>query len=177
MCSDSLGSIRSAVNKLLDAEMITCNEYVERSVNKKEYSITDKGRDMFLEWVHTPANLSTPKNIELTKFYSMGFLDAEKRTQSLNESITMLENTLAKLMEIKNSVNIAEGKSQIIAEWERDHEYKEGIKRVTQTSDIAKAASIIGDFQMLCLQYEIDMAIFQIEWFKNLKVQEEANND
>jgi len=169
MCSDSLGSIRSAVKKLLDAEMITCNEYVERSVNKKEYSITDKGRDVFLEWVHIPANLSTPKNIELAKIYNMGFLTTERRTETLNESITILENTLEKLTDIKDSINIAVGKSQIVAYWENDPDYIEGIKMATQTADISEAANKIGDFQMLCLQYEIDMTKFQIEWFSKLK--------
>jgi len=171
MCSDSLGSIRSAVNKLLDAQMIVCNEYVERSVNKKEYSITNKGREAFLEWLHIPADLSTPKNIELAKIYSMGFLTAEKRKETLNESITMLENTLEKLTDIKDSINIAEGKSQIVAYWENDPDYIEGIKMATQTANISEAASKIGDFQMLCLQYEIDMAKFQIEWFSKLKRQ------
>jgi DNA-binding PadR family transcriptional regulator len=169
MCSSSLGGIRAAINKLLDAQMITCNEYVERSVNKKQYSITDKGREEFLEWVHTPADLSVPKNIELAKFYSMGFLTPERRLQALDEIIAMLENTVSKFMEIKDSVNVSEAISGIMAYWESDSEYKEGFKAATQNDDIAHATKISGDYQMLSLQYQIDLTKFQIEWFKKIK--------
>ena len=68
MCSDSIGSIRAAVNKLLDAGMVTYTEFVERSVNKKQYSITDKGREEFAAWAQSLANVALPDNMELGKF-------------------------------------------------------------------------------------------------------------
>jgi len=169
MCSDSLGSIRAAVNKLFDSGLITCNAYVERNVNKKQYAITDKGRKAFLEWVHTPADLSTPKNIELAKFYSMGFLTPDKRVQALNEIITTLQGTLSKLTCIKNSIDVQEGQAQIVEYWESDPEYKDGIKWATENTDIKHAARILGDFQMQCLQYDIDVTQFQIDWFTKLR--------
>lgn len=49
MCSDSAGSFQSAIEKLLSMGMITCEEYVEKGVNKKRYTITDKGHSTFFD--------------------------------------------------------------------------------------------------------------------------------
>ena len=172
MCSDSMGSIRSAVQKLLEAELVTVTEYVERSVNKKQYAITDKGRQKFLEWLHTPANLSLPKNIELAKLLNMGFVAAEKRMQLLDEIIALLESTLSRLQGVQSSIQIEDGKATAIAYWEADVEYLDGIKKVMQNSDVTKIATAIGEFQMLSLQYEIDITKFQIKWFRELRNQQ-----
>ena len=172
MCSDSMGSIRSAVQKLLEAQLVTVTEYVERSVNKKQYAITDKGRQTFVEWLHTPANLSLPKNIELAKLLNMGFVAIEDRVQLLDEAIALLENTLSRLLIVQSTIQIEDGKAKAIAYWEADIEYLDGIKKVMQNSDVTQIANAIGEFQMLSLQYEIDITKFQIEWFRKLRNQQ-----
>ena len=169
MCSDSLGSIRAAVKKLRAQQVVTCREYVERNVKKKEYSITDKGRNVFLKWVHTSADLSSPKNMELAKFLFMGFVTKEKRLLLLDEIIGTLENKLSKLLQLQASVHLAEEKSKVLDYWKNDHEYSKGIQMATLNSDITQAADDIGDYKMLCLQYEIDMTKFQLEWFLKLR--------
>ena len=176
MCSDSMGSIRSATQKLLEAELVTVTEYVERSVNKKQYAITDKGRKAFLEWLHNPANLSLPKNMELAKLVNMGFVAAEERTQLLDGAIALLENTLSRLITIQSSIQIESGKAEAIAYWETDVEYLDGIKKAMQSSDVSQIATSIGDFQMLSLQYEIDITKFQIAWIRKLRNQQVNSN-
>jgi len=175
MCSDSLGSIRAAVNKLLSMEMITCSEYVERSVNKKQYSITDKGRRFFLDWTQTPADIALSKNMELGKFLFMGFVPASARLQLLSEIISGMEKTKADFKEMYSTINIAEGVAQGINYLESDLEYKDGIITSTQCTDIRQIANDIGEYQMLSLQYEIDTLNFQIEWFSKLKVKMEES--
>jgi len=172
MCSDSMGSIRSAVQKLLEAELVTVTEYVERSVNKRKYAITDKGRQQFLEWLHTPANLSLPKNIELAKLLNMGFVATEERARLFDEMILLLESTLSRLQGVQSAIQIEEGKATAITYWEADVEYLEGIKKTLNNPDVTQLANAIGDFQMLSLQYEIDITKFQIEWFRKLRNQQ-----
>ena len=48
MYSDSLGSIQAALKKLFELEMVTFEELVEKGVNKKRYSITEKGREALI---------------------------------------------------------------------------------------------------------------------------------
>jgi DNA-binding PadR family transcriptional regulator len=126
MCSDSIGGIRAAVNKLLNAQMVTYTEFVERSVNKKQYSITDKGREEFAAWAQSPANVALPKNMELGKFLLMGFVPAEKRLQLINEMISRLETALSEFTVMESSINWAEAKAKAITEWRKDDEYREG---------------------------------------------------
>lgn len=170
MCSDSLGSIQTTIKKLLAAQMITCSEYVEKSVNKKQYSITDKGRKAFLDWLHTPAAVSNPKNMEFGKMLFMGLVPSEKRPFLVDESIALLEKELTKLLELKTAIQTAsDEKDQMITYWKNDTEYLLGIQNATQISDIVESANSIGDFQMLSLQYGIDSTMFQIEWFRDLR--------
>jgi len=169
MCSDSLGSIRAAVNKLLNLEMITCVEYVERSINKKQYSITDKGRRCFLEWTQSPADIALPKNMELGKFLFMGFVPVKKRLQLLDEIISGLSRTKSDFERIHSSINITEGTAQGADYLEGDPEYRDGIIAAVQCADIRQITNDIGEYQMLCLQYERDTLNFQIEWFDKLK--------
>lgn len=170
MCSDSLGSIQAAIKKLLAAQMITCSEYVEKSVNKKQYSITDKGRKAFLDWLHTPAAVSNPKNMEFGKLLFMGLVPAEKRLSLVGESIALLEEELAELLELQTSLQaVNEEKEWMKAYWKNDTEYLLGIQNATQTSDIVENVNGIVDFQILTLQYGIDSTRFQIEWFRDLE--------
>ena len=173
MCSDSLGSIRAAVNKLLTLEMITCTEYVERSVNKKQYSITDKGRREFLAWAQTPADIALPKNMELGKFLFMGFVPAKERLQLLTEIISGLENTLSEYKKMYSQINITDGITQGVEYLENDPEYSDGIVTATKCTSIRQILNDIGEYQILCLQYEIDTLVFQIEWFSKLKTKPE----
>ena len=175
MCSDSLGSIRAAVNKLLNLEMVTCSEYVERSINKKQYSITDKGRRYFLDWTHTPADIALPKNMELGKFLFMGFVPTKDRLQLLNEIIARLKKTKSDFEKMYSSINITEGAIQGVNYLEGDPEYRDGIVKAAQCTDIRQITNDIGEYQVLCLQYEIDTLSFQIEWFGKLKAKMEES--
>lgn len=169
MCSDSLGSIQAAIKKLFAAQMITYSEYVEKSVNKKQYSITDKGRKEFLDWLYIPADMSKSKNMELGKLLFMGIVPLEKRLLLIDEIICLLGKELTELLEIQSSIKSSNEKEQIVAYWQNDPEYCSGIQNATKNLDIIENANAIGNFQAITLQYGIDATKFQIEWFKKLK--------
>ena len=169
ICSDSMGSIQAAIKKLLVAQMITYTEYVEKSVNKKRYSITGKGREAFSRWVGTPADLSDTKNMEIGKLLFMGFVPAEKRLPLIDEMIGKLEKELSFLQGVQYSVEWPAEREQVIDYWDNDHEYREGIQKALQNIDMTENAISIGGFQLLSLEYGIDCMKFNIEWFKKLR--------
>jgi len=169
ICSDSTGSIQAAIKKLLVSEMITYSEYVERSVNKKRYSITDKGREEFMQWVQIPADLTGTKNMELGKLLFMGMVPAEKRHELIDEIIAITEKELALHLELQSTIHLHDAKNEFMAYWESDTEYRDGIKNATQNSNDSENINDITYFQMLTLQHSIDFMKFEIEWFKNLR--------
>jgi DNA-binding PadR family transcriptional regulator len=169
LCSDSLGSIQAAIKRLLTEGLVTYSEYVERSVNKKQYSITDKGRDIFSAWLNTPADLTISKNMELGKLFYMGIVPKEKRIALLDEIIARMQNELSDLNGLKASIDLSKAASQVIAYFENDAEYLNGIHEVTQNFNIHACVNDIGEFQMYKLQYSIDFMKFQIDWFNALK--------
>ena len=170
MCSDSMGSIQAAMKKLLAAQLVTCSEYVENSVNKKRYSITEQGRNVFMDWLQVPADMTASKNMELGKFLFMGFLPAEKRLPLIDEMIKKMETELSSLLGLLDSIqNQLSNKEQVIEAWKNDPEYLEGVINATQNPDVLQSANGIGEYQMYTLQYGIDSLRFHVDWFKALK--------
>jgi len=159
MCSDSLGSIQSAIKRLLEAEMVTFSEYVEKSVNKKRYSITEKGRKELMQWLLIPADISNSKNMEFGKLLFMGMLSTEERSSLIDEIIAKLEEDLDELFMIQSGTT-PEDKSKILEHWNTDPDYY---------SFVSEKSKQIEDYQYLTLQYGIDITKFNIEWFKSLK--------
>ena len=86
-----MGSIQAAVKKLLNCGYIQYEEAVENGKYKKIYSITDSGKQKFIEWVSTPIGIQSSKNPELANQYFMGFSTHENRETRLQEYILQLE--------------------------------------------------------------------------------------
>ena len=170
MCSDSLGSIQAAVKKLLEAQMLTCNEYVEKGVNKKQYSITARGRRAFMDWIKTPADLTNAKNMELGKLLFMGLLPAKTRRPLVDEMVVLLEKELAFLLTIQSSANEPAGKKQAVDYWKNNPEYFAGIKNATLNSDMSENVNAIVYFELITLQYGIDYLKFNIKWLRALSI-------
>ncbi len=169
MCSDSLGSIQVVMKKLLAAQLVLCNEFVEKSVNKKQYYITDAGREALMLWLKTPADMSKTKNMELGKLLFMGLVPAKERLALLDEIIVLLEKELAELQEIQLAVIHSSEKDEMIAYLKSDVEYFAGIRKATELSDVVDNVNVIGDFQSITLQYGIDCTKFQLNWFNKLR--------
>ena len=103
VCSNSLGSIQTAIKKMLSKGYIEVREYVENGLNKKKYSITDKGLSEYKNWVGTPINLSKMTNMEESKLFFLGVASKEKRISFLTAMNKDLEGQLKALTAIKES--------------------------------------------------------------------------
>ena len=171
ICSDSTGSIQAALKKLLAAGMIVCSEYVERSVNKKRYAITEKGRQAFMSWVQTPAHMASAVNMELSKLLFMGIVPSTKRDALIDETIAKLEEERASHIELYNTINktMPVLKGRLESFWSIDQRYRAGVQNAMQNTNDTDNLRDIMHFQMMTLRYAIDAMQFDIEWYKKLK--------
>ena len=175
-CSDSLGSIQAAIKKLLAAEMITFNEYVEKSVNKKRYSITDKGRVEFSAWLKIPANLDGSKTTENAKLLFMGFAPQKERFKLIDGMINNLEEGLGYMTVLRTYIKENDGKDTALEYWKQNPEYYEGLTKVTQITDMKQNADSILFFQVASLLQGIDTFKFNIQWLQSLKEKMNTTN-
>ncbi len=144
ICSGSAGSIQVGLKKLLNLGCITVDEFVENSVNKKVYSLTDEGKEKFSEWVESPMQINKSKNMELAKFFFMGFAQQQKRLDAIEEYIVDLNNEISVLESIKDAIS----KNRNMLEQKQDN--------------------ILTKYQMYTLEHGIDLAKFEIDWYTNL---------
>lgn len=158
--SSSVGSMQAAVKKLLDKNLICFSEYVENSVNKKVYETTDKGKKYFLSSISEPMRYKE-KNMELSKFFFMGFAPKSMRLKLVEAYIAELQEELALLEQIKFAAEIQP---------DFDEDYlsmlkKKGAAQIQTVSDIRE----IAFYQLAMLDLSIDKIKFEIQWLENFK--------
>lgn len=169
MCSDSLGSIQSALKKLFELKMVTYEELVEKGVNKKRYAITDVGQEALIEWIKIPVDTSKTKNLDFGKLLFMGYVSKSVRKKLIDKIILSLEREYAELKKLKESIVAEEEIATLENYLFTDIEYEERIRRLNNGNDISENIKEISKFTLATLDYGIDMTVFNIEWFKKLK--------
>ncbi len=158
--SSSIGSMQAAVKKLLSKNMICFSEYVENSVNKKVYVITHEGKEYFLSAISEPM-LYKEKNMELSKFFFMGFTSKSKRLELVAAYVSELRKELIRLEQIKSAAeiqpNFDENSLSILKE--------KGAAEIQSVTDVQE----IAFFQLAMLHLSIDKIKFEIQWFEKFK--------
>ncbi len=169
ICSDSLGSIQAALKKLLALKMLALEELVEKGVNKKRYTITDIGQQALIEWIKIPMDLSKTKNMDLGKLLFMGYVPKEQQKKLLDAVILALEEEYRELKALKDSINAEEEKAAIEKYLRTDILYQDRISRLNENNNLSQNIKEISKFTLASLDYGIDTALFNIEWFEKLK--------
>ena len=169
MCSDSLGSIQSALKKLFELKMVTYEELVEKGVNKKRYAITDVGQEALIEWIKIPVDTSKTKNLDFGKLLFMGYVSKNDQKKLIDKIILSLEREYTELKKLKESIVAEEEIASLENYLFTDIEYEERIRRLNNGNDISENIKEISKFTLATLDYGIDMTAFNIEWFKKLK--------
>ena len=176
VCSNSLGSIQTAIKKMLSKGYIEVREYVENGLNKKKYSITDKGLSEYKNWVGTPINLSKMTNMEESKLFFLGIAPKEKRISFLTAMNKDLEGQLKALTAIKESTLNA--KEAIIDDNVRNisKETKnvDNLLSFSNEKDLKAVLLNTYDYQMELLEYSIERTKFDLSFYKNLLKKERA---
>ena len=171
MCSDSLGSIQAALKKLSQQGAVTYSEYVEKGKMKKEYAITALGRILFLEWLKTPIDMSKNKNMDLGKFLFMGYLPKKEQLQMLDLTIEGLEVEVQEFEAVKDAIRFTEEQEKVKAYLEQNSHLATELIETSQAADLAESISQIGYFEMKTLEFGLDSARFQLDWFTKLRQQ------
>ena len=176
VCSNSLGSIQTAIKKMLSKGYIEVREYVENGLNKKKYSITDKGLSEYKNWVGTPINLSKMTNMEESKLFFLGTAPKEKRISFLTAINKDLEGQLKALTAIKEStLNAKEAViDDNVRNISKETKYVDNLLSVSNEKDLKAVLLNTYDYQMELLEYSIERTKFDLSFYKNLLKKERA---
>lgn len=155
VCSDSLGSIQTAIKKLLNKEYIDVKEYIDNNMLKKQYSVTEKGVIYFKEWIGTPMNIQKMKNMEEGKFFFIGMASKEKRIAFIRDYIESLGVEYDKLCQIQQFVENTKDSviETNIIRISKEPVLTEHLLRVSEETDLKDVVSNIYDYQMYMLEY------------------------
>lgn len=94
----SLGSLRSALNGLLERGEVEFDEVVENGRAKKVYRVTDAGRGAFFAWMSGPLQGSDIETAALSKLFFLGLLpDAAARREVLDGILERVDAEVAGL--------------------------------------------------------------------------------
>ena len=176
VCSDSMGSIQTAVKNLIKKGYIEVREYSENGKNKKQYSITVAGLDSYKEWIGTPINISKMTNMEEGKLFFLGVAPKEKRIAFLKDYISSLENEYEKFKAIKDFADqareavIEENASRV----KKDKKTEKNLLSVAQEKDIKTVLENTYEYQMHILDYGISRTKADIGFYKVLLNKETA---
>ena len=176
VCSNSLGSIQTAIKKMLSKGYIKVNEYVENGLNKKKYSITDKGLAEYKKWIGTPINLSKMTNMEESKLFFLGVAPKEKRIAflvALNKDLEEQLKALTAIQEFALTAKDAVIKDNV-SNISKESKYVNNLLSVSKEKDLSAVLLNTYDYQMSLLKYGIERTKFDLAFYKNL-LKEERN--
>ncbi len=146
ICSESAGSIQTAIKKLLNSESVYFEERVSGNKTKKLFYVTDKGRQEFSAWIRTPMQSEKIKNMELSKLFFMGFTDKENRVRVVNNYIEQLREGTKATLKGKNIID----------------------KILMNPENIPPEVVTHLEFQRYTIEFAIDMNEYEIAWYQNL---------
>ena len=170
VCSDSLGSIQSAIKKLREKNCVSLQEYAENGVLKKEYRITTAGRKQFRDWIAMPMNLQKVKNMEEGKFFFLGMAPREIRIESIRGYIESLSTERGKLLQIQSYVQKTR-ETAIKTNIERiceEEKLSEHLLEVSEEETLEKVVQNIYDYQIFSLEYGLKRLQDDIAFYEGI---------
>lgn len=175
VCSDSIGSIQSALKKLLEKECINVQEYSQKGVLKKEYRITETGINQFKNWIEGPMNFQKIKNMEEGKFFFLGLAPKETRIASMKEYVKSLQEEKKKLLQIEEYI-VQVKKNLIQMNVERikeEPDLQDKLLSVSGEDNLENTVHNILEYQMYDLSYGLKRLQEDILFFEEIIQREE----
>ena len=146
ICSDSAGSVQTALAKLEREGKITARETAQGKRRKKVFSVTDGGRAAFSAWVAQPMQADRVKNMELARLFFAGLAKPEERTAAIRDYVRQMEETRCVLCAIRENVRAMSGRE---------------LPPGTDWPQVLR-------FQNYTIEYGIAAAEFEIGWYTRL---------
>lgn len=85
--SPSLGSINSAIKRLVEKGLIQQEEVIENGRAKKILTITDSGMATFFKWIKEPLDVNHLETSFLSKLYFMGLIPNNEEKKQILEAM------------------------------------------------------------------------------------------
>jgi len=178
VCSDSLGSMQTAIKKLLDKGYVSVTEYVDNNTLKKQYNITPEGVKYYKDWAGTPINIQKMKSMEEGKFFFLGIAPGEKRVAFLKSFIADLAEEYRKLLAIKGCVDQTR-KTAIKRNTKRikdDPVLVSNLLEVSGEKTVEQAVTSIDNYQLYMLEYGLEKIKADMDFYKKI-LKRELKND
>lgn len=179
VCSDSLGSIQSALKKLMEKECITFREYVQKGVLKKEYQIAEAGIRQFREWIEVPMNLQKVKNMEEGKFFFLGLAPKEIRIASMKGYVESLRTEREKLLQIEEY--IGQIKNDVIQmnvdRIKKEPDLQNHLLDISGEDTLENIVQNIYDYQLYDLHYGLKRLQEDILFYEEIIEREVSHNE
>jgi DNA-binding PadR family transcriptional regulator len=138
--SASLGAIQTALKKLLTNGYIDFEQVVENGRRKKIYSISAKGRSVFLDWLRSEIPVNKFNNEALLRVFFLGFLPDEERAPLIRKYVERLKN-----------------------ECEEIESYQANVK----IPDVDQNMKIVAEFQLETLDFGVREIKNEYQWFQS----------
>ncbi len=170
VCSDSLGSMQTAIRKLLEKGYVSVTEFVDNNTLKKQYSITPEGVKYYKEWVGTPINMQKRKSMEEGKFFFLGIAPGERRVAFLKSFISDLEREYEKLLGIKAYVDKTQD-AVIAMNTKRikdDPVLAGNLLDVSGERTVEKAVTNIDNYQLYMLEYGLEKIQADLNFYNKI---------
>lgn len=139
--STSYGSIHPALLKLEKLDLVSYTMKKTGNRDKKVYSITEKGKTTFNDWLLEDIKISRMKENSLVKLFFFGKIDKSNRQRIIRNYINDINKSLDELKSILDE---------------------------TENREIPDDFKEIANFQIETLLFGIDNAKFISRWYTNL---------
>ncbi len=169
ICSDSMGSIQTALKKMLAEGLILCEECREKKVLKKYYAVTAAGREDFTNWLRRPIRMEQAKNMELGKLLFMGMVPHKERGELIEEMLAAQKRELLDLERIYALQAESRETGDLEAYYEENEEYGQALLSVCGSKNLKRSILDIHRYELLTLRYHMDILRFHIQWFEALQ--------
>ncbi len=167
MCSNSSGSIHTAMNKLIQQDYVSC----QVSGRKKIYTITALGKEEFMTWISQPMLADKQKNMELCKLFFGGMVNRKERLSLLDSHIRNLQLEYESVLQYKMNCELEEvtlqEKTASLFGRTLGNEY--GIMSLVDDRSQKELTKDIYQYQMATLQHALDYFQFEIHWYEQFK--------
>lgn len=170
VCSDSLGSMQTAIKKLLEKGYIEVSEFLENNMLKKQYSISQNGLAFYKSWTGTPINLQKMKSMEEGKIFFLGMAAKEKRISFLQNYIKDLNFEVEKLRQIKNLVDSTKKDviERNVSRFESEPVLTKNLLIVSEEKDISLVVKNMYSYQLYMLDYGLERIQSDIDFFNKI---------
>ncbi len=140
----SLGSINPAFQKLEKTGAVKSNEKIENNRFKKYYSITEKGKSIFLEWMKEDIEISKLKENSLLKLFFFSHIPLEDRKIKIKNYLEKIKSHLEKLDMVETTcgvdnkyqldvLNLGQDYYKFLYKWFEN--YLNGMKTIKETGE------------------------------------------